>query len=397
MEERIKETLKKINSKITFDIDIESEIVVITDPRWPDEIEFSFDSSNLDAFFDEVKVFLYSKYIPITGCYREDYFEVLVDIKDLILGNGLEEVELSGMQSDGQKIYYEISAYSGEIRKLINLNQNYRELLEEDWYSSLKIYNLNTNLNFDIDDPNAIESMMFIAKSVLFELSYKYSVELRIIELPESDENNADDIVYEQTEALNSISNTVVKVTYDSEMLNYYYRAMIMDNNEFKYLAFYQILECIFDEVYQYELVQDVKQILNSNWFSTHNEEHISKMIRLVEQYNNKKTDVEKLRMVLERYFKGDIHDNAFILVNNEVINELKSLHIISKEEEIKNISVIAKHLFDFRCECTHSNRKFPTKNKVSFDKTKSELDSYIQLIKMISSRVICNYKVKEL
>ncbi|KJD38041.1 hypothetical protein QD46_21985 [Paenibacillus polymyxa] len=203
--------------------------------------------------------------------------------------------------------------------------------------------------------------------------------------------------MYEQTEALNSISNTVVKVTYDSEMLNYYYRAMIMDNNEFKYLAFYQILECIFDEVYQYELVQDVKQILNSNWFSTHNEEHISKMIRLVEQYNNKKTDVEKLRMVLERYFKGDIHDNAFILVNNEVINELKSLHIISKEEEIKNISVIAKHLFDFRCECTHSNRKFPTKNKVSFDKTKSELDSYIQLIKMISSRVICNYKVKEL
>ncbi|WP_037290942.1 hypothetical protein [Saccharibacillus sacchari] len=396
MEEIIKETLKKMNPKLTFDIDTESEIVSIIDPRWDDEIEFSFDNSNLNDLFEEVEIFLSSQYMPINGCYRENYFEVLVDIKNMILGNGLEEVDLSGEKSNEQKIHYEISAYSEELRKLINLNQKYTTFLEKGWYSSLKIYNLNKNLNFDINDSENIEIMLFIAKSILFELSYKHSVELRIIDLPESDENSADDIIYEQTEALNSIANTVVKITYDNEMLDYYYRAMIMNDNEFKYLAFYQILECIFDEVYQYELVQDVKQILNSNWFSTHNEEHISKMIKLVDQYNNKKTDIEKLRMVLERYFKGDIHDNAFILVNHEVISELKNLNIISKEEEIKNISLIAKHLFDFRCECTHSNRKFPTKNKVSFDKTKSELDSYIQLIKMISSRVICNYKVKE-
>lgn len=119
-------------------------------------------------------------------------------------------------------------------------------------------------------------------------------------------------------------------------------------------------------------------------------------MIKIIEQYNIKKNDHEKLRLVLERYFKGETHDSAYLTANKDIILILQQkLNLIKKEEDLKNTSNLAKIIYEYRCDCTHSNRKFHTKYK--FDKTQDELNNYIELIKLISARIISNYKVKSI
>lgn len=54
---------------------------------------------------------------------------------------------------------------------------------------------------------------------------------------------------------------------YDKDLLKYFNSASQMATSEFKYIAYFQVLECIFDEVYLYETVQDAKSIIDSNWF----------------------------------------------------------------------------------------------------------------------------------
>lgn len=163
-----------------------------------------------------------------------------------------------------------------------------------------------------------------------------------------------------------------------------------MENSEFKYLAFYQILECIFDEVYLHETVQDVKQVMNSSWFSSHDNSDVTKVIDLVEKYNKNKNDREKLKLVLEKYFKGEVHEHAFLLANKEIISNLKEMDKIKKEKDLNDLQNLTNVLYDFRCQCTHSNRSYPI--KTDYDRTTQELESYIELIKKVTERVIVNY-----
>lgn len=63
-------------------------------------------------------------------------------------------------------------------------------------------------------------------------------------------------------------------------------------------------------------VVQDVKHIINSDWFSKHSDENIKELIQVVETYNKKRNDREKLTLVFDNYFRGSSHDKAFLLAN---------------------------------------------------------------------------------
>lgn len=166
-----------------------------------------------------------------------------------------------------------------------------------------------------------------------------------------------------------------------------------MTTSEFKYIAFYQILECIFDEVYLNATIQDIKQITNSSWYSSNEDKDIAQLIEIIDKYSKAKNDREKLKLVLDKYFKGDLHKEAYLLVNKEIYKILKDeLQLIDKEEKFNDIQLLANALYDFRCECTHSNRLFPIKTKVKKDEL--SIEKYIALIKKITQRIIVNYNV---
>ena len=54
------------------------------------------------------------------------------------------------------------------------------------------------------------------------------------------------------------------------------------------------------------------------------------------------------------------------------------------------DIQKLANIIYDFRCDCTHTNRRFAKKDEQLADKTK--IESYIELVKKIAERIIINY-----
>ncbi|WP_433752935.1 hypothetical protein [Paenibacillus amylolyticus] len=397
MEEQITELLKKINIDAKVEVE-DNEEVIISNNSWADYVSFSIDHENLEETLNQIERYFKMRYIPYLGCYCDNYVELILNLSSVTWGSGLDGVALIPDEtqiSDGG-IIYEISSYSHELMKLLNFHQDYQSDLEEDWFTSIKILNINSTLAISTDDPNIVDHYIYIAKNILFDLSSRHSVDLKLYEIIDDTEYDDADEVFDTSNRLQEVNVLSLKHSYDSDLLEYYYKAQMMDDSKFKYLAFYQILECIFDEVFQYELVQDVKQVINSNWFSSYNDDHVTQMIKIVEQYNIKKNDHEKLRLVLEKYFKGETHDSAYLVANKDIIFILQNrLGLLKKEDELKNISNLAKIIYEFRCECTHSNRKFTT--KYSFEKTNDELHIYIELIKLVSARIISNYKVKNL
>lgn len=121
-------------------------------------------------------------------------------------------------------------------------------------------------------------------------------------------------------------------------------------------------MECIFDKVHLYATVQDVKHIINSDWFSKHSNEDIKIVIEMVDTYNKKRSDREKLTLVLENYFRGSLHHNAFLTANRSIINILKEMKFIKDDKELKDLKKVVDIIYDFICKCTHSNRTFPVK-----------------------------------
>ncbi|MDQ0257097.1 hypothetical protein J2S74_004543 [Evansella vedderi] len=370
---------------------IGNESLTIYHEDWPKEYYIELEKSDFTTIFSIIKDFISLKYIPVLACYREDYFEVLINHSEIVWGDGLSHISVVADKKENikEKIFYEITPISKEFSTIIMNNQFYSHIEVEDSFTTLKVYNVNTNTNISMDSQEIEEKLLYYAKCILFDLSYKYSVTITFEELPMDDEDEGD---FEYiSEELNEIKAPYLKKEYDPDLLDYYHRALEMSESEFKYLAYYQVLECIFDEVYLHETVQDVKQIMNSNWFSSYKDSDIREVIETVDKYNKSKNDREKLKLVLERYFKGEVHEEAYLLANRDITKILKNeLNKISQDKDVKDLQKLATVLYDFRCACTHSNRTFPF--RASYDKTNEELKVYIKLIKQVVEKVIQNY-----
>jgi hypothetical protein len=388
--------LRNIVGKVDPKINVWSngEEVILEHKDWTKELTFPMEEDEFDSYSDEILYFFSLNYIPVKACYIDNYVEILVNHPDAFWGDGLSSVNLFPENEElvENKIHYELNNISAHFANLIELRQGYRELEVQNSFTTLKIYNINKVTGIQIDDPQFEDKLWYFAKSILFEISSKSSIAINFYELPEYEE---EDYPFEDfAEVLNEQKNPFLRKQYDSDLIDYYHRAVVMSESEFKYLAFYQILECIFDEVYLHETVQDVKQIMNSGWFSSYNDTDITQIIEIVDKYNKSKNDREKLKLVLEKYFKGDVHEQAYQIANKEIIEILKNkLNKISRDTEFNDLQRVANIIYDFRCECTHSNRVYPF--RTTFENTNEELRNYIELLKKVAERIIINYPSK--
>ena len=116
---------------------------------------------------------------------------------------------------------------------------------------------------------------------------------------------------------------------YDKDLVEYYYEAMQMDISEFQYMAFYRVIECIFDEVYKYETIQDVKYIINSDTFSSYDDKDI---INIVEFHHTPfraraNQDLVKLIYVADvisaEYYEKMLGINLDHNISEKVMNDL--------------------------------------------------------------------------
>jgi len=361
MNEKLLKKINQLNKKLSPEMGDDSLLI-----RHP---EFSFDKSfpmtdrNDDDIIQNIEDFLQIKYIKGKCLYKKDYAEFLVDLSgstNLVntLGRCKFSVEKDQTLTD---INYEIGQISEAFFEFIN-----QTLLEFEYEPSdlttLKIDHVDKVLALSLGNTSDFEKKVeFMAKSIIFDVSHKSSICLKLIDISHV---KTDEPLKDILENSKLISKKSVVLNYDNDLIQYYYRAIQMEASEFQYLAFYQVLECIFDEVYLSETISDARKIIESSYFSPVDDEHIKGLINIIDRYNKEKDDREKTRLVLQKYFKGETRDEAYLLANREIIDILKNLDKI----------------YPFRTE---------------FQDSPEELTLYIALIKKIAEKIILNYRIR--
>lgn len=384
------DTIQGKNPEVSIVGIYQSQEVLVSNDEWTSNV--SFDYVDLDDFIEEINAFFNYTYEKNRCLYGEDYMEYVIDFPELksIFGYiGLPVIYCPQHYDD--KIYFEITKISLPLFNLIMKEQEYGDEEEYEHHEnlSLKVYNLNSVSNLPCDDSNFKEYALKVTKDFLFHLSMKYNINLNIVEknMYEIDAEDLVSTLYEKLEMIQG-NDLVYKQEYDKDLIQYYYQASLMEDSPFKYLAYYQVIECIYDEVLMANTVGDIQQLINSNWFNSNDKADVQKIIEKIKWHNNSKKDEDKLKLVMEKYFRNNASDDVFLEVNKEIITLCKKMKIIKDEIEFKDLQKLQKKIYRYRCDCTHSNRTYPI-SKIVDD---NSIQDYIKLIKLISERIILNY-----
>ncbi|RFB35443.1 hypothetical protein [Brevibacillus sp. VP] len=353
----------------------------------------SFNTDNIEDTLYKFKSFFEGTYIESTAFYEKDYIEFSITFPELenIFGMpSLSETEFLD-ESNEDKLYFEINKISEPFFNLMMKDQEYGDEYGYDGYEevTLKIYNINSELQIELNADDFYEKALHVTKNIIFNLSYKYEIDIKLSN--ELEGENIDDLIYELSERLESIQEKDMLVTklYDKDLVNYYYRALQMKDSEFKYMAFYQVLECIYDEVLMANTVESIRQLISSNGFDSNMDENILFIIEKIKLHNSSKKDEDKLKLILDKYFKGTLPDEVFLEVNKDIAELMVDMKKIRDVSELKDLQKLQQTIYRFRCDCTHSNRAYPIKRV----EDENSLSDYINLIKMVSERIILNYR----
>lgn len=370
--------LKYIKDLKTFKINEFEDGFEIEKVDWINPMFFN-DEDTVEHVKEQLE-FLKGKFIKYFGYYTQSSVEVLIKSPKLYLDSASFT---KTFDNNSNKPNFSIRPISKELHNYIKVYVEYK-------YDGLDLYDDSISLHIYNVEINNEEEAFNHAKMALFELSCNHDVILSFNEIPKiNDDMNLYDDIHINLEA---IKDNNFQISYDSDLVNYYCRADAMNLSEFKYLAFYQVLECIYDEVYSATSVNELKQIIGSSWFSKSKTEDMIKIISMLEKRTNSKNDKEKLNLVLNKFFKGSIHKESFLIINKQIYLILKDrMKLIKDEDDFYNMQKLVKIIYEFRCDCTHINRKFPNENKTQNDD--ETIENYIEFIKLISERVIKNYR----
>ncbi len=386
MSDELKNEILKLHTDLSPEIG--EDCVIITHPKFHFDKSFPTKNRNTGDVIDEVERFLDLRYIEGYCFYYENHIEFLTTLSNSDFVDSLERCKFI-IESDIEDdiITYEIGMISDQFFEFIDGTLNFGYLKTE--LITLKIYNLNKILQIKFDDQHYFEKATEVAKSIIFEIAYKTNIFLKLLDI--SDAKKDEDISSKDlSEYVKSLDKKNIPLRYDSDLIQYYYRAIQMVPSEFQYLAFYQVLECIFDEVFLSETIQDSRRIMESNWFNTNDDKSIEELINIFERYHKVKNDREKTKIVLEKYFKGRIRKESYYLSNKDIILILKELGKLQKEHELEDLQKLSTIIYDYRCKCTHSNRTFPFRTE--FQNSSEELEKYLNLIRKIAEKIIINY-----
>ena len=387
----ILDSLSRANSNLYINGIHQSQQIVVGNDDW--KCNVNFDYEDLHTFIHDINAFFNFKYNENRCLYGDDYIEYVIDfpeLKSLFGYMNLPEVYCSEVYKD--RIYYEITKISLPLFNLIMKEQEYGDEEEYQHHEnlSLKVFNINSILGIPYTDSKFTEIALKITKNFLFKLSMKYNINLNIVE-KNIYEIDAEDIVstlYEKLEMVKE-SDLYYNHEYDADLVQYYYQASLMEDSPFKYLAYYQVVECIYDEVLMANTIGDIQQLINSAWFNTNDKSDIQKIIDKIKWQNNSKKDEDKLKLVMDKYFKNNASDDIFLEANKEIIELCKKMKIIKDDSEFKDLQKILKVIYRYRCDCTHSNRNYP----ISKIADGNSIQDYTKLIRLIAERIILNYR----
>jgi hypothetical protein len=273
--------------------------------------------------------FLSTKYVTGQYIIRENYFETVVDFSNIF---DLYDRDSTSIKPCGHnyedKPFYEIGDISNEFD--VFLKQSiYWDNFSSEYFKSIKLHNINQLITDNYKSEAFMKKISDYLSVLFFQLSTRYDLKIKLLDLGDSESFEPE---FEEFDTSEIESTIIANNDYDLDLIKYYNRAFQMSDSSFKYLAFFQVIECLFDEVFREETIQDAKAIINSNWFDSHNSDNILQLIKLIDKFSKEQNDRTKIRLVLEKYLKMNIHDEAFLLAYSDISDKLIELDLIRRE-----------------------------------------------------------------
>lgn len=193
------------------------------------------------------------------------------------------------------------------------------------------------------------------------------------------------------------------KKKYKNELVLYYQRAIFSDIAELKYLSFYHIIEYFFEQIYNENLIELVRNKLIEPAFSYKEDKDVEELIKVVKKqlkYNNETFQIkedEALKLVLDKFIidfddiKNEINRYDDILLDyykSKEVSFSKGNKVNFDEDRKAILANLSKRIYNTRNAIVHS-KEGGKNHKYLPSKHDKILQKELFLIRLIAEKVI--------
>jgi len=389
-QDRVARLLEELQSAFPIaSFELAENTIWVTRAEGDDPVECEV-SGSLEDLRAGITDFLSATYLPHQAILYRNRAEFLVSIAQSYYVDSLTHYDTRiGVDDFAPDFHYAVSPISKTLERWLSIS------VDGDWLDS-SLYSIKINfpaseLDKSENDNAARWNKAYAAvHTVILNLSRSFHIDLELISLPEDYDSDPYYEVLEEAGKTLGTGKQLINKTYDYDLMQYYYRAVVMKDSPFKFLAFYQVLEALFDEAQRIESVADVRGLLTASGFSPWADMKVQELVESVLRYSTERDERSKLRRVLELFFRGSQHDDAYQRANSDIADLLIRGGWLGKLEDLKDVARLASVLYDYRCRAAHAERTFPRSQSVDPEVEKEAL--LLRVVKLFAERVIIGY-----
>ena len=228
-----------------------------------------------------------------------------------------------------------------------------------------KITKISCSLQIDLTEAATEDTMLKHATSFLFAVAYNTDITSRIVLSVTEFEFGRGRFASRRSSNPNNLE--VPKLFYNPELIEQYNLALSSDDPCIKYIGYYHIMEYFFDEVYNNDLINSVKEILLHPGFSTKKPKELSKIVDTVRKKTRANqdafqgTELEALELTIKAFVSLEQLRDNLTQYKPELIGYYRSHEISFSNGDTIDLD-------------NHTNDKLPKKIAARIYKTRNSL-----------------------
>ena len=338
---------------------------------------------------------------------RRPFYGVTERLYDLNVEDKEEKISYSFGDASEELILHIIESYS-ELRILrlpsAFIHRKIEESAKKDLFSLINLF-LRAPKSIYLKAETAHPDLTVYAKSYLFNIAYNYNYVLSIITELDDDFPSRPFMGASRRHSLKELS--APRLAYKEELVEQYYMALLSENAFVKFIGFYHIMEHFYDSVYNDEILNSVRSIIQHPAFSSKRKTDISKIVELIQKKTHQSkeefqgNELEALELTLKNFIdltdlKNDLEEMSRSLVdyykNNEVgfsKGDPVDLYDVANDKVYKKL---AARIYKTRNALVHSkSNEARTKERGIYNpfKDSQELQKEIPLMRSIAEAII--------
>ena len=255
--------------------------------------------------------------------------------------------------------------------------------------------------------PKSVEQLQKHARSYLFNLAYNFDFVFKRV--TEFDDLFSQRIMPPRRKNRNYSELMAPQLSYKEELVEQYYMAVISEDPFVKFIGFYHIMEHFYDTVYQEDLYENVRHLLQHPGFSSKRTKDIVKVVDLITKKTRLRkeefqgSELEALELTLKKFLDLSELVNDLTEFDATIVDYYKTTEVsFSKADSVdlrdvaneKVYKKLAARIYKTRNALVHSKSSELRVNEKGTYKpfvNRKELAKEIPLMRYISEAIIIN------